>query len=85
MTHTLGPWTAFDGIDGTVVCADNIGTVANIPIDLIAHLANARLIAAAPDILGALRELVERAEAEGNTDGLPEYDQARAAIAKAQS
>ena len=45
--------------------------------------ANARLIAAAPDLLAALREYVERHEAEGNPAGLPEYELASAAIAKA--
>ena len=45
--------------------------------------ANARLIAAAPDLLEALREYVERHEAEGNPAGLPEYELACAAIAKA--
>lgn len=37
------------------------------------------------DVLAALVELVERAEAEGNIDGLPEYERALAAIAKAKS
>jgi hypothetical protein len=45
--------------------------------------ANARLIAAAPDLLAALREYVERHEAEGNPAGLPEYELACTAIAKA--
>ena len=45
--------------------------------------ANARLIVAAPDLLAALREYVERHEAEGNPAGLPEYELACAAIAKA--
>lgn len=38
----------------------------------------------ADELLAALVELVERAEAEGNIDGLPEYDQARAAISRAK-
>ena len=45
--------------------------------------ANARLIAAAPDLLAALREYVERHEADGDPVGLPEYELACAAIAKA--
>ena len=45
--------------------------------------ANARLIAAAPDLLAALREYVERHEADGDPAGLPEYELACAAIAKA--
>ncbi len=35
------------------------------------------------ELLKALIELVERAESEGSIHGLPEYDQARAAIDKA--
>ena len=49
-------------------------------------LANARLIAAAPDLLAALRELVFRAElASGHlgAEGRRACDAARAAIAKA--
>jgi hypothetical protein len=48
--------------------------------------ANARLIAAAPDLLAALREYVDRHEAAMTSSpvGLPEYDQACAAIAKAE-
>ena len=45
--------------------------------------ANARLMAAAPDLLAALREYVERHEADGDPAGLPEYELACAAIAKA--
>ena len=41
--------------------------------------ANARLIAAAPDLLEALRALVDAAGPEAG----PEYEKARAAIAKA--
>lgn len=48
--------------------------------------ANARLIAAAPDLLAALVEYVERHEASMTSSpaGLPEYDRAVAAIAKAE-
>ena len=42
------------------------------------------LMRAAPAMLDALIELVERAEAGGDIDGLPEYDQAQAAIAQAK-
>ena len=50
---------------------------AGIPIKI------GRLFAAAPDLLAALREYVERHEAEGNPAGLPEYELACTAIAKA--
>ena len=54
MEHTKGPWEIstlsgkiLDGDDGVVFC--DAGTVARIPIDLIAYKANAHLIAAAPE------------------------------------
>jgi len=46
-------------------------------------LANGRLIAAAPELLAALIEYVERHEQSCEPTGLPEYEQARAAIARA--
>ena len=45
------------------------------------HEANARLIAAAPELLEVLEGIVTRKDPEGF---LPEYDKARAAIAKAK-
>ena len=50
---------------------------AGIPIEI------GRLMAAAPDLLAALREYVERHEAECDPAGLPEYELACAAIARA--
>ena len=90
--HTPGPWTVYDpempdteatyGIDGPqgqpVVY---FGLTKNDGINL---LENARLIAAAPDLLEALRSLHA---AMACYDGTPEetlaLDVARAAIAKA--
>jgi hypothetical protein len=43
----------------------------------------ARLIAAAPELLAALIEYVERHEQSCEPTGLPEYEKARAAIARA--
>jgi hypothetical protein len=84
--HTPGPWmvdrpgTLFhirtmDEINGTVATCD--------PCDFATQeqLANARLIAAAPELLEALRELVESVAI--SDPGVYDLDAARAAIAKA--
>jgi hypothetical protein len=84
--HTPGPWTA--GIHGLTVDAvhpvrnDATGTT---PVAFIsgyfgeAQEANARLIAAAPELLAALEAVMTHAEAE-NAD----FSRAYAAIAKAK-
>src|SRR5512139_2026557 len=100
--HTPGPWATrrnissvgIVGADGFAVAAcrftgpDGSTTGETIGIGK----ANARLIAAAPDLLGALRDLLEAFDA--SPDDLPahEYEaiiadarkRARAAIAKAE-
>jgi hypothetical protein len=73
VTHTPGPWTCRVGTNGPfvnerdktiapfyVLNPTNIGTPA-IPQD--EARANARLIASAPDLLAALKELIARAVA----------------------
>lgn len=81
--HTPGPWSADH--DNVRTPADG-GMVAKVAGDTDAQAyANARLIAAAPDLLAALRDLV-------SAEGLPEgyanramlIDAARAALAKAE-
>ena len=64
--------------------ADEYGTDAEERAMRAEQEANAHLIAAAPDLLAALREYLERHEASCEPSGLPEYEQARAAIAKAE-
>jgi hypothetical protein len=83
MSHTPGPWTIEycddDGNlhdDGVTIVAGE-GPVAFRVIDCSAHL-----IAAAPDLLSALKYMVENAESEG-WSGLMLSD-AVAAIAKAE-
>lgn len=61
VTHTPGPWEAVTGgLDALVRCPD--GRTFNIG-DAIYHgqesKANANLIAAAPDLLGALEDMVK--------------------------
>lgn len=51
---TPGPWELDTGEDGAIIHADV--TIASIPLDATAWEANARLIAAAPDLLVALKQ-----------------------------
>ena len=67
-----------DCFDGTcTIGSGDYALAAGIPIEI------GRLFAAAPDLLAALREYVERHEAECDPAGLPEYELACAAIARA--
>lgn len=98
--HTPGPWYVSGTIDGyairyrdqadyyTIATAhDDIGAWRNTDDEEAA--ANARLIAAAPELLEALRMMLEDADdAHGRGDGTPwvtfaSMNRARAAIAKA--
>lgn len=86
--HTPGPWTASEDNNGTYVLADN---------DVIAHCwgiqerNNSRLIAAAPDLLEALKKILKAHETDNNgavmgEARLCEYfaKMARSVIAKAE-
>ena len=89
--HTPGPWIVYDpempdteatyGIDGPdgqpVVY---FGLTKNDGINLIE---DARLIAAAPELLEALKELADLYDTDEGCRSLPEYIAARAAIVKA--
>jgi hypothetical protein len=80
--HTPGPWFYDDTMKGRVNINSQSAAVASIPYIDAEAVANARLIAAAPDLLDALRRLM-REEADGEfTIGL--IEDARAAIAKAE-
>lgn len=90
--HTPGPWTAEHGIYGSIVCKDGKSMIAVWPEALggpeFPHEANARLIAAAPELLEALLQVIaEKAPSyhDCTDDGLPEcvWCEALAAIAKA--
>jgi hypothetical protein len=84
--HTPGPWkvkahsTAV--LAGRKQICSNVNAASNLPVnmkdDLEIAYANARLIAAAPELLNALKVLADVAERKG----IP-CDAARAAIAKA--
>ena len=86
--HTKGPWA----LDWNVSCIDVFSSDAATLIATIRRStlskgidadarANARLIAAAPELLEALRDLAESVRAAGITG--PYLDAADAAIAKA--
>lgn len=88
--HTPGPWRVFnhswsdtsilaDGFDHAICLLDiNHATEESQDADEALMAANARLIAAAPDMLAALRAVISVADRK--TD---EFDLAHAALAKA--
>jgi len=96
--HTPGPWfvSVHDDNNETVVrCRENQGyepiicncEYDNIDIVTVEELAaNARLIAAAPNLLAACKDLVRRAETmtDGEWGEPEEIAQAKAAIAQAE-
>jgi hypothetical protein len=77
--HTPGPWLARESTSGNwMVSDDNFGeTIAQVK-----EGANARLIAAAPELLVVLRDMVIGCEMHAIR--LLGHDAARAAIAKAE-
>ena len=101
-THTPGPWKWDEGWGAILSCGDVQRLVCPVwtggnrsgmtESEVARDVANARLIAAAPDLLEALEDLIERAGTsmhQANSDGA-EYDvddelkAAYAAIAKAR-
>jgi non-homologous end joining protein Ku len=92
--HTAGPWkfTYTDESGECFIIAKNLGGMVGAalpwPTEIDARdfrrvIANARLIAAAPELLEALRQMVVNAEADGK-EYRDCYKNAVAAIAKAE-
>lgn len=85
--HTPGPWMLDPCGDvlGNRNTKDDNGMVCTMCRDRNDEegVSNARLIAAAPDLLHALRQMVANAEADGKTYRSC-YNQAVAAITKAE-
>lgn len=94
--HTLGPWKVYRSPDGSTIIGigvnrpddpDHGAGITDPRFGLwgsgTEREANARLIAAAPDLLAALKTLCAAYEACNGEDH-PAYKQARAAIAKAE-
>lgn len=89
INHSIAPWKVAHAHSTEYIReikdaqGELIAEVCAFDDEVTEATANARLMAAAPDLLKALREYVERHEAEGNPAGLPEYELACTAIAKA--
>lgn len=88
MAHTPGPWWIEEPDDPTEDdrhISDSLGNTATVYGDPETAMANARLIAAAPELLKAVQDLVFHfactADSQQDEDAL---DEARAAIAKAE-
>lgn len=99
---TPGPWKVRDGVDeyfidapGQVVCLAVVNKCINAPERAPESAANARLIAAAPGLVAALREFMTDIEAVGLKalkdendanywpDLVPTYRHAKAALKEA--
>lgn len=79
--YTSGPWSV-DAYLGVVACGRIIALTG---VDTGLHRdANARLIAAAPDLLEALKEMLDNHEDACTGYGEGAAEKARAAIAKAE-
>jgi hypothetical protein len=86
MTHTPGPWTLHPGGIPYVKCGDDGPAFGPVVMakGLSEMMANARLIAAAPDLLAALKALVPADFDEHPGDFAQDWHDARIAIAKAE-
>ena len=90
MTHTKptpGPWRVGDA--GATVFGPNLGAPSPETIAAVRKKANARLIAAAPELLAALRDTLswlERSQdyCDGFAGAMEAVTNARAVIAKAK-
>ena len=83
MSHTPGPWKYGDNKRRFIVFNPNIGTICSIGTDMIDQEDNARLIAAAPALLEAARELVRELGGFQNIIQCDSFNKLRAAIAAA--
>ncbi|HHJ1522749.1 hypothetical protein ISE07_26110 [Pseudomonas aeruginosa] len=89
MSHTPGPWVVVDGhypsfieIKGPSFGISVVTAALDLDFnDYMSRTADARLIAAAPELLEALQSCIQQITALCSADDVP--DQARAAIAKA--
>ncbi len=85
--HTPGPWTLIDSSEEIVILDKDGFTICNFQ-DVSNDEANAALIAAAPDLLEALKDTKRSIEfmpkGIGRGAMAPLYEQVCAAIAKAE-
>lgn len=90
-SHTPGPWETGGVITRVVVWPNGWNAplciadchAKNAPKTEAERVANARLIAAAPDLLAALNQVLDASEDNGDMDDI-DWDGIRAAIAKAK-
>lgn len=80
MSHTPGPWN-YDDIRKLISNCAELGGEDEFETDDRALDANARLIAAAPDLLDACKSALNMINGDGHP---PNWDLLRAAIAKAE-
>ena len=80
--HTPGPWRWDGKYCGDIVDADGYSVAGIMELEEVAETdSNARLIAAAPDLLAACVEFVRKVE-DGDARSTRSYAQMKAAIAK---
>lgn len=75
MSHTPGPWNVYAERNGSVRVDSAEVVVANANGGSPECLANARLIAAAPELLKALKEYADPDDCDA--DGAPDADNSR--------
>ncbi|MDC3857729.1 hypothetical protein [Pseudomonas aeruginosa] len=86
-SYTPGPWDYWSGynpvdeLEAQITTEDGDIVIASYNRQIPEGEANAKLLAAAPDLLEALQACIQQITALCSTDDVP--DQARAAIAKA--
>ena len=92
--HTPGPWVVSDHVPNLAAVSDATGSIATVarwlsgvPGDGRENLSNACLIAAAPELLEALRRILEHCDInpEGETTFERDIQAGRAAIANAEA
>lgn len=80
MSHTPGPWAVFK--NGNVIDSTGTGVAAVYRGAVGLQAANARLIAAAPDMLDALIAFDNAVDSNG---GMPEFPNIRSAVQLARA
>lgn len=81
MKHTKGPWKIGKRAMDTIFSGDD--AIADVFPNVVSGKANARLIASAPELLEAVKELIEICITEGNWE-TKQASKFRNLIAKAE-
>lgn len=83
--HTRGPWKLEPQINGDIsIHSTTCGCLAIIPTQIHQYQKNAQLIAAAPDLLEALKACVSQLDDACFVDAVEAYEKGKAAIKKAE-